>query len=106
MVKALQYILCAAAVISTAALTSPPNPELKDGWGNKLKHAATTAVTTNEFLVVNGIVASPFAVTHGLVNAYYNLHRTVAASFPSVLKSTFLLAANALLGGAFLTSGK
>ena len=65
-----------------------------------------TAVTTNEFLVVNGIVASPFAVTHGLVNAYYNLHRTVAASFPSVLKSTFLLAANALLGGAFLTSGK
>jgi len=65
-----------------------------------------TAVTTNEFLVVNGIVASPFAVTHGLVNAYYQLHRTVAAYFPSALKSTFLLAANALLGGAFLTSGK
>lgn len=65
-----------------------------------------TAVTTNEFLVVNGIVASPFAVSHGLANAYYNLHRTVANFIPSVLKSTILLAANTFLGGIFLTSGK
>jgi ATP-dependent Zn protease len=58
MVKALQYILCAAAVISTAALTSPPNPELKDGWGNKLKHAATTAVKTTSGLIP-GLRGSP-----------------------------------------------
>lgn len=37
-----------------------------------------TAVTTNEFLVVNGIVASPFAVSHGLASAYYSAHRAVA----------------------------
>jgi len=65
-----------------------------------------TAVTNNEFLVVNGIVASPFAVTHDPVNAYYNLHRFVAKVFPSALKSPLVLAANAFLGGAFLTAGK
>jgi hypothetical protein len=31
-----------------------------------------TAVTENEFVVVNGIIASPFAASSGLVHAYYN----------------------------------
>ena len=65
-----------------------------------------TAVTTNEFLVVNGIVASPFAVAHGLPNAFYSLHRNLVSYFPSALKSSLLLAANAFLGGAFITAGK
>jgi len=64
-----------------------------------------TAVTTNEFLVVNGIVASPFAVTHGLVNSFYNLHRTVAKFMPTALASPMVLAVNAFLGGSFLTAG-
>ena len=64
-----------------------------------------TAVTTNEFLVVNGIVASPFAVTHGLVNSFYNLHRTVAKFMPTALASPLALAVNAFLGGSFLAAG-
>jgi len=32
-----------------------------------------TAVTENEFLVVNGIIASPFASSSGLVHAFYNM---------------------------------
>lgn len=63
-----------------------------------------TAVTTNEFLVVNGIVASPFAVSHGLASAYYSAHRAVAKVFPSALKSPFAAAANALVAGAFFAS--
>lgn len=63
-----------------------------------------TAVTTNEFLVVNGIVASPFAVSHGLASAYYNAHRFVAKVFPSALKSPLVFAANAFLTGAFFTA--
>jgi len=35
-----------------------------------------TAVAMNEYIVVNGIVASPFAHSHFLANAYYNLYRT------------------------------
>lgn len=45
-----------------------------------------TAVTTNEFLVVNGIVASPFAVAHTVAHAYYHLHRALYARAPSILK--------------------
>lgn len=63
-----------------------------------------TAVTTNEFLVVNGIVASPFGVSHGLASAYYNAHRFVAKVFPSALKSPLVFAANAFLTGAFFTA--
>jgi len=63
-----------------------------------------TAVTTNEFLVVNGIVASPFAVSHDLASAYYTLHRAVAKVFPAALKSPLAAAANALVAGAFFAS--
>jgi len=57
-----------------------------------------TAVTTNEYLVVGGVVASPFAVHHTATHAYYNLHRALYAVAPSVLKMKGLVAANALLG--------
>merc|ERR1712167_477128 len=37
-----------------------------------------SAVTLdNEFLVVDDVVASPFAMAHGIVNAYYNPPRLV-----------------------------
>ena len=44
-----------------------------------------TVVTKEEYIVVNGIVASPFAVNHMLANLYYNVHRLVYASAPSFL---------------------
>ena len=57
-----------------------------------------TAVTqNNEFIVVDGVVASPFAVAHGLVNAYYNLHRAVYKNFPSLMKMPAVVSANSLL---------
>jgi Hint module len=34
-----------------------------------------SVVTMDEYVVVNGVVASPFAVSHTWGNAYYNLHR-------------------------------
>ena len=57
-----------------------------------------SAVTLdNEFLVVDGVVASPFALAHGLVNAYYNLHRAVYTHFPSLMKMPAVVSANSLL---------
>jgi hypothetical protein len=53
-----------------------------------------TFVTKEEYVVVNGIIASPFAVNHMMANLYYNLHRFVHASAPSVLKLPFLQSAN------------
>lgn len=57
-----------------------------------------TVVTENEFVVINGLVASPFAVTHSLVHWYYNIHRFMFKYFPSVSKSDSVIAANAAFG--------
>lgn len=71
-----------------------------------------TAVTQNEFLVVNGVIASPFAVAHGITNAYYNIHRALYKLAPSVLKSSAVISSNALLGStvvraaSFFSTGK
>lgn len=37
-----------------------------------------TAVTTNEFLVVNGVVASPFAAAHGVAHAFFDRNDAAA----------------------------
>lgn len=36
-----------------------------------------TAVTKNEFIVVNGVLASPFAVSHTVGHYFYNIHRAI-----------------------------
>ena len=53
-----------------------------------------TVVTKEEYVVVNGIIASPFAVNHMLANLYYNIHRFVYASAPSFLNNAALHSAN------------
>jgi len=57
-----------------------------------------TAVTKNDFLVVGGIVSSPFAWNHNYVSAYYNLHRLAYDFLPGLLHTHALSKANALLG--------
>ena len=48
-----------------------------------------TVVTKHDgLLIVNGIVASPFAVNHLIANSFYNIVRTLYSMFPSVSKST------------------
>ena len=39
-----------------------------------------------EFVIVNGAVASPFAISHVFVNVYYNVDRMLYVYFPTVLK--------------------
>jgi Hint module len=53
-----------------------------------------TVVTKEEYVVVNGIIASPFAVNHMLANLYYNIHRFVYTSAPSLLNNAALHFAN------------
>lgn len=62
-----------------------------------------TIVTENEFLVINGVVASPFAVSHSVANAYYTLYRTLFAYLPTVLKSDFFIDAHSILSGMVFT---
>ena len=59
-----------------------------------------TIVTKEEYIVVNGIIASPFGVNHMVANLYYNMHRFLHALSPWLLTSNLLHAANEGLGMA------
>ena len=59
-----------------------------------------TIVTKEEFIVVNGVIASPFGANHMLANLYYNVHRFLYALSPVLLTSNLLHAANEGLGMA------
>lgn len=55
-----------------------------------------TVVTELEFVVVNGIVASPFSLNHAIGNAYYNIYRSLFSICPALFKdqSSWLLKAH------------
>jgi hypothetical protein len=53
-----------------------------------------TIVTGEEYVVVNGIIASPFAFNHMVANFYYNIHRFVYACVPVLLTSRVFRSAN------------
>lgn len=46
-----------------------------------------TVVTEEEFVVVGGVIASPFALNHAAANAFYGVHRALFALAPSAAKS-------------------
>lgn len=57
-----------------------------------------TVVTNEEFIVVNGIIASSFGANHMMANLFYNIHRFIYAISPSFLTSSLLHSANEGLG--------
>ena len=57
-----------------------------------------TIVTKEEFIVVNGIIASPFGANHMMANLYYNMHRLAFSLVPSLLASALLRAVNEGMG--------
>ena len=64
-----------------------------------------SAVTLdNEYLVVDAVVASPFAMAHGFVNTYYGLHRAIYKLSPSLMKLPSIVSANSLLAAGVLVA--
>jgi len=57
-----------------------------------------TIVTNEDLVVVNNIVASPFAVNHVVANSFYNLHRAVYSVAPGFMKSSVFQAVNRFVG--------
>ena len=47
-----------------------------------------TVVTSNDYIVVNNIVASPFAISHFLPSFYYLLHKIIFNIDPNILNSS------------------
>ena len=57
-----------------------------------------TIVTNEEFVVVNGIIASPFGANHMMANLYYNVHRLLYALVPALMASALLQSINEKFG--------
>lgn len=57
-----------------------------------------TVVTTSEFVVVSGIVASPFSYSHSIVHGYYNIHRALYKISPALTKGSVVSMTNAIVG--------
>jgi hypothetical protein len=65
---------------------------------------AYTVITDNEYMIVNGFIASPYAVNHAVANLYYSLYRALCKLLPAaVMKHFWLREANEFLG---LIAGK
>jgi hypothetical protein len=56
-----------------------------------LLYSNSSRPAPQEYLVVNGIIASPFGVNHMMGNLYYNIHRLVYAFAPVLLSYTWLI---------------
>jgi Hint module len=63
-----------------------------------------TVVTAEEFIVVNGVVASPFALNHYAANSFYNIFRCLYHSAPAFMKSSFVGALYEIVGAVLESS--
>jgi hypothetical protein len=63
-----------------------------------------TIVTNEEYIVVNGIIASSFGINHMMANLYYNIHRVAYSFAPALMRSTLLQNANEVRGKSSLYS--
>jgi len=94
------YLVFAGNLEKGSCLKTIDGDEFVESAVRVIAKGLYTAVTENEFLVVNGVVASPFAVAHEVTHAFYSLHRALFRLAPSLMKSPMMVTANALLGSA------
>ena len=62
--------------------------------GMALAEGAYTLVVKEEFIIVNGIIASPFAFNHVAGNLFYHIHRFLYSAAPWLLSSALLRSSN------------
>ena len=76
-----------------------------DGQDQVLSNTNTESVgmrsvvtKAGDLVVINGVVASPFAVNHWLADAWYTIHRGAFALFPSLLANKLFTATSESFG--------
>lgn len=62
-----------------------------------------SAITMDEFIIVNGVIASPFASNHAVAHAYYNVQRWLFRLSPSLVRWQWWKRANELFGSLALS---
>jgi hypothetical protein len=71
--------------------------------GTIVAEGLQTIVTKEEFIVVNGIVSSPFAHNHVAANLFYHVHRFLYNAAPQLLLSPLLRSVNEVSKHAWCT---
>lgn len=67
-------------------------------------HGLYTLVTDNPLIVVNGIIASPFAVSHRAANTFYDVYRALYSCFPGYMASYAFIKTHEAFGFAVARS--
>ena len=63
-----------------------------------------TVVADEEFIVVNGVLASPFAVNHAVPNAFYHIHRSLFWMAPALVTSAIFAEAHRVFSALFVNA--
>lgn len=84
-------LVSAGSVKVGQCLQTIAGPEVVTAASLAKESGVFTVVTLKGgLLVVNGVVASPFAVNHLVANAFYNIHRAVYNILPSATKQSMV----------------
>jgi Hint module len=84
----------ASQVTVNDCVTTVSGEESVSSVGTTMAEGLQTLVTKEEFVIVNGIISSPFAYNHIAGNMYYHIHRFLYEASPQLLLSPFLRAFN------------
>jgi len=78
----------AADIVIDSCIATTDGPVHVEAISEEVHAGIYSVVTEKEYIVVNGVIASPFAVNHHVASLYYDFHRTVFAFAPAVLMSS------------------
>jgi Hint module len=71
---------------------------------SSISNGVYSVVTTEEYIIVNGVIASPFAANHLVANSFYGIYRTIFRFMPSLLTHPLISSFPDLIGGLIMTN--
>ena len=77
-------------------VTIDSKEEVVEAIGSHKGRGIYTIITDEDFIIVGGIVASPFAINHHAANSFYAIHRLLGATWPWLLHADVLQSINTL----------
>ena len=93
------------SLVSAGSVEAGQCIQTVDGQDQVLSNTNTESVgmrsvvtKAGDLVVINGVVASPFAVNHWLADAWYTIHRGAFALFPSLLANKLFTATSESFG--------
>ena len=90
LIQSCESLVAASKITSGACVVTVDGQENVSVVKKVVEEGLYTVVTEEELVVVNGVVASPFAVNHFIPNMFYNFHRFAFGLMPSFLSTKMM----------------